>query len=164
MSERTAQRYMRLARNRDIIEANSVTVSDLSVDGALALLTIPGMAEKVIAATEALEVVTDKAEEARRQVMFDAIECNGSAISALKEKHIPADFDHSNPPQWLNELYDELMETVTDMGNEYAHAIECSDHDRAFALLSWTHDLSVDMRSMAEDICAKAALKREAAS
>jgi hypothetical protein len=38
--ERTAQRYIRLARNRQMIEAKSDTVSDLGVNGALALLTL----------------------------------------------------------------------------------------------------------------------------
>jgi hypothetical protein len=38
--ERTAQRYIRLAKNRMLIEAKSDTVSDLGVSGALALLTL----------------------------------------------------------------------------------------------------------------------------
>jgi hypothetical protein len=41
LSERTSQRYMRLARNRTIIEAKSDTVSDLGIRGALALLAVP---------------------------------------------------------------------------------------------------------------------------
>jgi hypothetical protein len=40
ISERTAQRYMRLARNRAAVEAKSDTVSDLGVRGALAMLSI----------------------------------------------------------------------------------------------------------------------------
>jgi hypothetical protein len=42
ISERTAQRYMRLARNREAIQAKSDNVSDLSVSGALTLLSPPG--------------------------------------------------------------------------------------------------------------------------
>jgi Protein of unknown function (DUF3102) len=161
VSERMAQRYIRLAQHREVIEANTTPLSDLTLNGALALLTIPGTAEKVIAATEASEAVADKAEAARRQVMFDAIKCNNDAVVALKEKYIPADFYPSNPPEWLEKLFDELLETVADMGNKYDHAVECGDHTRAFELVSWAHDLSVDMRWDAEDICA-AARKRGA--
>jgi hypothetical protein len=41
LSERTAQRYIRLARNREAIEAKSDNVSDLSVSAALALVSAP---------------------------------------------------------------------------------------------------------------------------
>jgi hypothetical protein len=40
ISERMAQRYLRLARNRTLIEAKSDTVSDLGIRGALAMLTV----------------------------------------------------------------------------------------------------------------------------
>jgi DUF3102 family protein len=46
ISERMAQRYMRLARNRVEIEAKSDIVSDLSIGGALALLTLPRETEE----------------------------------------------------------------------------------------------------------------------
>jgi hypothetical protein len=41
ISERAAQRYIRLARNRRTIEAKSDNVSDLSVSGALAMIAAP---------------------------------------------------------------------------------------------------------------------------
>ena len=41
ISERMAQRHIRLARNRATIEAKCDTVSDLTINGALALLLIP---------------------------------------------------------------------------------------------------------------------------
>jgi len=41
VSERLAQRYIRLARNRALIEANPTPVSDLGIRGALDLLSIP---------------------------------------------------------------------------------------------------------------------------
>jgi hypothetical protein len=41
LSERTAQRYIRLARNREAIEAKSDNVSDLSVSAALTLVSAP---------------------------------------------------------------------------------------------------------------------------
>lgn len=40
LSERTAQRYIRLARHRAAIEANPTRVSDLGIGGALAMLVI----------------------------------------------------------------------------------------------------------------------------
>jgi hypothetical protein len=51
ISERMAQRYMRLARNKAAIEANPTCVSDLSMNSALAMLAIPrntgdGMADQ----------------------------------------------------------------------------------------------------------------------
>ena len=41
LSERTSQHYMRLARNRTIIESNTKPVSDLGIRGALAMLAVP---------------------------------------------------------------------------------------------------------------------------
>jgi hypothetical protein len=41
MSERTAQLYMRMARNREAIEAKSATVADLSLRGAMAVIAPP---------------------------------------------------------------------------------------------------------------------------
>ena len=41
VSERMAQRYIRLARNRAVIEANPTPVSDLGIRGALDLISIP---------------------------------------------------------------------------------------------------------------------------
>jgi hypothetical protein len=41
ISERTAQRYVRLAKHRAEIEAKSDTVSDLGIRGALALIAAP---------------------------------------------------------------------------------------------------------------------------
>jgi Protein of unknown function (DUF3102) len=68
ISERTAQRYMRLARHQSAIEANPTPLSDLGINGALALLTIPGAAEKVVAAAEAshLSVMEDAAQKPGR--------------------------------------------------------------------------------------------------
>jgi hypothetical protein len=46
ISERTARRYMRLARNRDAIEANRPSMSDLTINGVLAALSNPSVAVK----------------------------------------------------------------------------------------------------------------------
>jgi DUF3102 family protein len=45
LSERTAQLYMRLAKNRSVIEAKSATVADLGIRGAIEALTRPAMSE-----------------------------------------------------------------------------------------------------------------------
>jgi DUF3102 family protein len=98
VSERMAQRYIRLARNRGVIEAKTTSVSDLTLNGALALLTVPGTAEKTVTSAEALEAIQDKAEAARRQVIFDAIQSNSDAIAALSQKYVPADYVPTNCP------------------------------------------------------------------
>jgi hypothetical protein len=41
IEERTAQRYLKLAKNRALIEAKADTMSDLSITGALALIAVP---------------------------------------------------------------------------------------------------------------------------
>lgn len=156
-----AQRYIRLARNRGVIEAKTTSVSDLTLNGALALLTVPGTAEKTVTSAEALEAIQDKAEAARRQVIFDAIQSNSDAIAALSQKYVPADYVPTNSPDWLKEFFDELLKTVANNAKEFDLAVECGDHTSAFDLVSWAHDLSVDMRAMVEDI--ERPLPREAA-
>jgi len=41
IEERTAQRYLKLAKNRALIEAKSDSVTDLNITGALALIAVP---------------------------------------------------------------------------------------------------------------------------
>jgi hypothetical protein len=167
LTERTAQRYMRLARNRATIEAKYDTVSDLSINGALALLTDVN----AVAAVEAAEAVQDKAEEARREVLIDASERNLEVITALKEKWVPGDY-HSGPwsdpvpatapVRWsdpdLEKEWNEMAEDVQATAEEYDLAIECGDHARAFELLSWLHDFSAWCRSFCEDMVRRAEL------
>ncbi|MGO8921398.1 MAG: DUF3102 domain-containing protein [Xanthobacteraceae bacterium] len=161
LTPRMAQRYMRVSRNRETVAAfealnqrlaNTTCVSHVTLNGALAALTIPTTAEKAVAATESSEAIADKAEVARRDVIFDAIDSNTDAIVALRERIIPADFEPGDSPAWFKKLWDELSETVANAGNEYDLAVACGDHARAFDLVSWAYDLSVDMRSLAEDI------------
>jgi hypothetical protein len=61
ISQRTAQRYMRLARNRSLIEANATPVSDLGVSGALALLSVPRRDSEM---TTLFEKLVDRAADA----------------------------------------------------------------------------------------------------
>jgi Protein of unknown function (DUF3102) len=49
ITERTAQRYIRLARNRAAIESKSDNMSDLSVSSALSFLSIPHVSKNEIA-------------------------------------------------------------------------------------------------------------------
>jgi hypothetical protein len=152
ISERTAQRYMRLTGNREIIEANATTLSDLSFNGALALLTTStSAAEKTVMAVESSESIQDKAEAARRQVLFDAIGREGKTIMALKKKCLPAGWVRKPCPE-IDEIFNGLMETIAEAGDEYDHAVECGNHEDAFALVSWLHDTFVDLRSMCQDI------------
>jgi Protein of unknown function (DUF3102) len=72
LSERTAQRYMQLIKHSDVIEAKSDTMSDLTINGALALLTTPQIAEKAIVAAESAEDIQARAERARLNILFDA--------------------------------------------------------------------------------------------
>ena len=158
ISESTAQRYMRLARNRNVIKANTTSMSDLTVNGALALLTTSHMAEKVFAPIEAPEVIQDKAEAARRRVLLDAVEHNAEAIQVLEDKWVPADFVAGEPPELkeAKEWFDGLMDMGTGYAREYDIAIECGDHATAYALASWLLDLSNGFRSMCEEIAVNA--------
>ena len=81
ISERAAQRYIRLARNRRTIEAKSDNVSDLSVSGALAMLAVPrddpsgsltqGAADSALAQFE-LEVILARLDSfPKRRALFD---------------------------------------------------------------------------------------------
>lgn len=161
ISPRMAQRYVQLARHRAEIEANTTHVSHLTINGALALLAAPSIAEKVVAAVETAEAVQDKAEAARRQVILDAIKCNAEAVEAINERWLPDDFRPGGCPE-VQEFFDQLMEAVANNCREYELAVECGDHARAFALMTWGYDLSVDMRSMGEDIARHAEAQQAA--
>ena len=154
LSERTAQRYMRLARHRPGIEgANATCVSDLSLNGALALLTNPSTAEKALAEVETAEALRDKAEAARRQVILDAIKRTVEIVTALHGKWVPTDWVPEKPNPELDEVlapFDELLKVMPEMEAEYHLAVESGDHERAFALVSWVHDCFSDLRSLAE--------------
>ena len=82
---------MRLARNRDAIEANRPSMSDLTINGVLAAFNNPSVAVKTAEAEDDLE---HRAEKARRQVIIDAIKDNAEAIEAQR-KRIPIRARHS---------------------------------------------------------------------
>lgn len=148
ISERTARRYMRVASHREQIGH----VADLTLNGALALLTTPSTAEKIVATAETSEAIQDNAEAARRQVIFDAFKHNAEAITAINERLVPGDFDPGPEPEWLQKFFDELLETGKRLGDEYTLAVECGDHAGGYAIASWFYDLSGDLRSMAEEV------------
>ena len=175
ISERTAQRYMRLTNHRAAIEANTTALSDLGIEGALALLTTPSTAVKVVAAAEAAEVIQDKAEAARREVLKEAFKQNVEAVEAIGKRLLPdfkpgrnaerfldEDFEFTGGnPDWdkfCNDLRKEGLEVI----REYNLAVECGNHTGAFARASWLHDLSIDLRAMCEEIASSAARKIEA--
>ncbi len=62
MSERTAQLYMRVAKNGDAIEANAQRVADLTLNEAAALLALTSDLRKILEFAKRLENVTDPEE------------------------------------------------------------------------------------------------------
>jgi hypothetical protein len=120
----------------------------LTINGVLAALSNPSVAVKTAEAEDDLE---HRAEKARRQVIIDAIKDNAEAIEAQR-KRIPIRARHSPEPEWLKELFADFTETVTNAVKEYELAVECGDHASAFALVSWLHALSADMRAMGDRI------------
>jgi hypothetical protein len=103
ISERTAQRCMRLARNRTVIEAKSDTlVTDVSITGALGMLAAPRSSNDEIArdaarlADHAIDVAFDlpvledaEAERDRRHALLAEAKAAVEKIGALAE-HQPA--------------------------------------------------------------------------
>jgi hypothetical protein len=74
ISERTAQRYMRLARNRSAIEANPTPMSDLDISGALALLSVRAGSEDEVAALVGPEIIVPFTANAAQRLADFAIE------------------------------------------------------------------------------------------
>jgi hypothetical protein len=84
ISQRTAQRYMRVARHRPAIEANPTSVSDLGVSGALALLAVP---RRPTPEDEAITNLFASLVEASGDAMFNFIQLEESeATAAVDEK------------------------------------------------------------------------------
>jgi hypothetical protein len=95
ISERTAQRYIRLVHNRKAIETKSDKMSDLSVSGALAMITAPRDELSVHFAQSAADSVFDQFElevilarldsYPKRKALFDeAI----SALDKIRDLHL----------------------------------------------------------------------------
>jgi hypothetical protein len=101
ISERTAQRYMRLARNRSEIESNPTPVSDLGVKAALTLLSAPREPLAYQVADSAIETAFDceLGEELwerlremdrftkERRVLLDEAQAAVARIGQLYESH-----------------------------------------------------------------------------
>jgi hypothetical protein len=62
ISERTAQLYMRLAKNRAAVEAKSATVADLTLNEAAAILVLSSDMQKLFEFVKQLERLTDPEE------------------------------------------------------------------------------------------------------
>lgn len=168
ITERTAQRYMRLSRNRGTIEAKYDIMSDLTINSALALLTIPreplddNLVESVVltldTADELAESLRSQAEIARRRVLLDATEQNHQAIDKLFEKLCtprgpiaPNDFDAVEAELGLDVGF------VGHSGEAYEAAVASDDYESAFALAEWLHGCSAKMRKFMEECAAAAA-------
>ncbi len=96
VSERTARLYMRLAANRDQIEAISATVADLSIRGAIALLAAPKKTSPVVGlAHMAADALVDELdlvafEEAQTQHMIGETPANVAAHDLLGDQLVSA--------------------------------------------------------------------------
>jgi hypothetical protein len=156
VSERNAQRYMRLARHRDVIEANPTCVSDLGINGALALLTAPrdtgdtlvdrhvDLAE--VAADAAFEflVLATEADERREE---DLLEEARAAINVMMELLIRARPLVEMDPERASVL-EPMMNAVPDYSEQIAKAAA----EYRFALAA-SVGLTVDeMQQCAADI------------
>jgi hypothetical protein len=101
LSERTAQRYMRLARNRAVIEAKSDTVSDLGIKGALAMLAVSRESEDptVLLADNASDLAFDwwdvfdeaarerkKAREVKEAIIAEALTIMNKVLQLSKQR------------------------------------------------------------------------------
>jgi Protein of unknown function (DUF3102) len=166
LTERTAQRYMRIAHNRATIEAKSDTgVSDLSLNGALALLTIHrepldnSLVESVVSALDAsdevAQAVRSQAENARRKVLLDATRQNHKAIDKLLEKlgEPGGPFTEGNIAAAEAMLVDfGLVEPgfIERSSVEYATAVETNNYKYAFAIAKWFFETSTKLRKHAE--------------
>ena len=149
---------MRIARNKAAIEAKSDTpVSDLTLNGALALLTVPR--EKLddsllksfvdnLDAQEALaNALRSQAEMARRRVILGRAEQNLDAIGKFIERH-PIEHDGPHP---LDELWPDIEQDFERLGVAFGEEVMSDDYDRAFALAEWLHESTAEMRSIAQD-------------
>jgi hypothetical protein len=158
MTVRTAQRYMRLARNRASIEAKYDSMSHLTVDGALALLTVPRETDDLLVSftskIDAQEALRRQAETARREVILDQVQCN---LAAIEKIHDQLGIDRSEPAtEAAKKICDEIIgdwgNLPADIGARYEQAVESDDFDLAFALVEWAHGFSVDVLDMAKEI------------
>jgi hypothetical protein len=139
ISERTAQLYMRLAKNRTEIEAKSATVADLTLNEAAAVLMLSSDIKKLFA------------------FMKGAQELNGEELIAFCAEHNVALFTN-NPfgaKEWW-ELDDaELLEWnlwtlfgVKELGVSRAKAEYHTDRlqSRGWSLTEWYGEMGVDYR------------------
>jgi DUF3102 family protein len=151
VTERTAQRYMRLARNKDKCDS----VSDLSLNGALALLTVPrdcSLVEPSLRALDASDaeaaVLSSMAERARR-VILDGAAQNVEAIRKFNEKRRPS-VAHDRPHP-LDDLWSELEHDFEGLSVAYGEAVESDDYEHAFTIAENLHKFTVELRTLAEE-------------
>jgi hypothetical protein len=165
VTERTAQRYMRLARNRLAIEAKYDTVSDLSLNGALAILTVPRetaddtVLDSFVDHLDAEEVLANslrsQAETARRNVVLEQAELNVEATGKIAER---LGIDRTKPVSAETEKFmAEVEEEYSLVSAAYEEAVMSDDYDHAFALAEWLHESTVEILNMAKAFEAKAA-------
>jgi hypothetical protein len=156
VTERTAQRYMRLARHK----AKYDTVSDLTLNGALALLTAPretlddsllqSYVDNLDGREEITKALRSQAEIARRRVVLEQVQRNLAAVEKIHER-LGIDPDYP-VDQETKDLVANIYGAPEDFGALYRAAVDSDDHDHAFALAEWLHGFTVSMLRMAKDI------------
>jgi nucleotide-binding universal stress UspA family protein len=165
VSERSAQRYIRLARNK-VQLANTTCVSDLSLNGALALLTVPrdtlhdDLVDVVVGSLDLEQILANaarsEAETARRAVVLDEAERNVEAMDEIIEKlgirrgNPGADEIEQIAAEYFGIDFKEYCST-------YAEAVASDDYDAAFAIAEHLRDWTVNTLEMGNKL-AKAAL------
>lgn len=86
VAERTAQLYMRLARNRPLVEANAQRVAGLGIRQAAALLTTPRLDATSVAELAHLEGVIERGLP-QLDALFGSREAAGIALMAYVDAH-----------------------------------------------------------------------------
>jgi hypothetical protein len=127
ISERTAQLYMRVATNRTQIEAKTQHVADLTVRGAVALLTAPkGVEKAVLAAADSAidELEIEACERARheraiRRVIYERCESMLADLNPTISPVVAA--------VWASAESSTLDEAITDVRNALESEIGLTD-------------------------------------
>jgi hypothetical protein len=149
--ERTAQLYMRIARERAAIEAKSATVADLTIRGAVALISSPDFrrllnhtlemidAESVIAAYEAAE-----AEHNTRRTAYVAVD---EALTKIMELASSRPAAMKAALAVADELGDRLLASIQDCTEALKADLNepCAKSPRATTAILAARDLATKM-------------------
>jgi hypothetical protein len=108
ISERTAQLYMRVATNRTQIEAKTQHVADLTVRGAVALISAPKSVEKAV--TTVSETVVDGLSADSYESM--EMRCIIEVLCETKLANLDPEIGQTVAAVWASEEYGKLAEAM----------------------------------------------------